>query len=151
MASEKKLKDAPPEVEVGTLPAAEGGGTSLTAPGGGTALQGVMATEMGSMFEQDAGRGAEDIGREDTSLAFLRILQSNSPEVMEGDPRQVDGARPGMFFNTLIRESWEGRPKDGEGGITAIMCYFRKVYNNWVPRTEGGGFRGTFPNREAAE
>lgn len=148
----KKQKDEPQDVkpEVGTLPAAreQGGGTALAT---GSEPTGIMASEMGTLFEQDQGRGSEDIGREDTSLAFLRILQSNSPECMEGDPREVPGARPGMFFNTLTKELWDGKLRDGVGGITAVMCYFRKVYNNWVPRTEGGGFRGTFRSKEEAE
>ena len=58
--------------------------------------------------------GFEGMGQEDFALPFLRLLTNTSPEVGE-----VDGAMPGMVFNTVTGELY-----DGKKGLTVIPCAY---------------------------
>ena len=84
--------------------------------------------------------GEQDTGWEDTDLSemqipFLNILQSNSPEVENEDP---SGAKPGMLFNSVTRELF-----DGKQGVVFIPCHKQgPVYVEWIPRNRGGGYVG---------
>lgn len=88
---------------------------------------------------RDEGHGIEGMGRDDVALPFIRVLQSLSPEVSQRSENFVEDAEPGMFFNTVTEELWPG-----EDGIRIIPCQFEKVYNEWVPRNEGGGFVASY-------
>ena len=99
-----------------------------------------------SMFHQDAFQGLENIKKEDTAIPFLRILQSNSPEVEEDGSNYVDGARPGMVMNTVTKELYEGKE-----GVLLIPIHFEKVYLEWRPRDTGGGFVAQYATREDGE
>lgn len=101
---------------------------------------------MQGMFEADAGQGMENITREDTKIPFLRILQPLSPQLQEGDPQYIEGAKAGMLMNTVTRDVY-----DGKEGLMVIPVHFEKVYIEWQPRTSGGGFVAEYDNRETAE
>jgi len=87
-----------------------------------------------SMFDGDAGVGFENTDAQDYAVPIIRILQSNSHEVDPDDPKYVEGAKVGMFFNIATQEYWET--------ITVIPCAYQKKDVEWVPRGEGG--TGTF-------
>ena len=53
------------------------------------------------MFEEDAGKGLGDIGQEDLALPFLKVLVQSSPQVNKRDGKYVEGAEPGMIFNSV--------------------------------------------------
>lgn len=76
----------------------------------------------------------QDFGREDVSLPFLRILQSNSPEVKRGDPKQIENAREGDFINTATQQVYSG-----DAGVVLVPVAFTRSYTEWVPRDAGGG------------
>lgn len=81
-------------------------------------------------FEEDAAAGGfENMGQEDFALPFLRLLTNTSPEVGE-----VDGAMPGMIYNTVT-----GQLYDGKKGITVIPCAYVRQYIEWAPRGSGSG------------
>jgi len=80
-------------------------------------------------FEQDAHNGFEGMGQEDFALPFLRLLTNTSPEVGE-----VDGAMPGMIFNTVTGELY-----DGKKGIEVIPVAYVRQYIEWAPRGQGSG------------
>lgn len=80
-------------------------------------------------FEQDAHDGFENMNQEDFALPFLRLLTNTSPEVGE-----LDGAMPGMIYNTVT-----GELHDGKKGILVVPCTYNRVYIEWAPRGSGSG------------
>lgn len=92
----------------------------------------------------------EDLGFEkgDIALPFLRILQSNSPQVKAKNPKHVDGAHDGHFFNSATNQTY-----DGDAGLDVIPVHFTRQATLWLPRGEndGGGFVREVPMPEALE
>jgi len=80
-----------------------------------------------------AGMGNEEVSPEDYALPILRILQKMSPQVDENEEGHVEGAKAGMFFNTVTNEAYDG-------DLTVVPVLFRKELVEWVPRDAGGGF-----------
>ena len=87
-----------------------------------------------NMFEDDAAKGLGAIGQEDLALPFLKILGQLSPEVNKRDGKYVDGAEPGMIFNSVSGELY-----DGVKGINVIPCFYKLEYIEWKDRGEGLG------------
>ena len=84
------------------------------------------------MFEDDAAKGLGTIGQEDLALPFLKILGQLSPEVNKRDGKYVEGAEPGMIFNSVSGELY-----DGVKGIDVIPCFYKLEYIEWKDRGEG--------------
>lgn len=80
-------------------------------------------------FEADAQAGFDNMSQEDFALPFLRLLTNTSPEVGE-----VDGAMPGMIYNTVT-----GQLFDGKKGIRVIPTAYIRQYVEWAPRGSGSG------------
>ena len=87
------------------------------------------AVALGNAFEDDANNGFDGMGQEDFALPFLRLLTNTSPEVGE-----VDGAMPGMIYNTVTGELY-----DGKKGIEVIPVAYVRQYIEWAPRGSGSG------------
>ena len=87
-----------------------------------------------NMFEDDAAKGLGKIGQEDLALPFLKILGQLSPEVNKRDGKYVEGAEPGMIFNSV-----SGELHDGVKGIDVIPCFYKLEYIEWKDRGEGVG------------
>ena len=87
-----------------------------------------------NMFEDDAAKGLGAIGQEDLALPFLKILGQLSPEVNKRDGKYVEGAEPGMIFNSV-----SGELNDGVKGINVIPCFYKLEYIEWKDRGEGLG------------
>ena len=85
-------------------------------------------------LEEDAGKGLGKLGQEDLALPFLKILGQLSPEVNKRDGKHVEGAEPGMIFNSVSGELY-----DGTKGISVIPCYYKLEYIEWKDRGEGSG------------
>lgn len=96
------------------------------------------------MFAADAGCGFEEASREAFAIPFLKVLQSMSPECKKTQPEYVKGAEEGDLFNTVTGELF----KNETGGVDFVPCHFRRVFNLWQPREEGGGFRGSLNEAE---
>lgn len=95
-----------------------------------------------AMMMEDAGQTASDFETKDLAIPFIRILQSNSPQVNKRGDAYVDGAEPSHIFNTALERAY-----DGETGIYAIVCKYQRQYTEWKPRIDdedgkgsGGGF-----------
>jgi hypothetical protein len=73
--------------------------------------------------------------QEDLVIPRLKILQPLNAEVQEGGPQYVEGARPGMFYNTN-----SGKLTSGKTGMTVCIVGHQRNYVEWVPRSDGGGF-----------
>ena len=87
-----------------------------------------------NMFEDDAAKGLGTIGQEDLALPFLKILGQLSPEVNKRDGKYVEGAEPGMIYNSVSGELY-----DGVKGIDVIPCFYKLEYIEWKDRGEGPG------------
>ena len=87
-----------------------------------------------NIFEKDAGVGLGKLGQEDLALPFLKILGQLSPETNKRDGKYVAGAEPGMIFNSVTNELY-----DGEKGINVIPCFYKLEYVEWKDRGEGPG------------
>ena len=83
----------------------------------------------------DEGAGFEDMTQDELAMPFLIILQSGSPQVLEDSGKYVAGAKPGMFFNTVTQELYDGREK----GVRFIPVHRAQQFIEWRKRDEGGG------------
>ena len=87
-----------------------------------------------NVFEEDAAKGLGNIGQQDLALPFLKILGQLSPEVNKRDGKYVEGAEPGMIFNSVSGELY-----DGVKGIDVIPAFYKLEYIEWKDRGEGPG------------
>ena len=87
-----------------------------------------------SVFEDDAGKGLGKLTQEDLALPFLKILGQLSPEVNKRDGKYVQGAEPGMIYNTV-----SGELHNGEKGIQVLPCFYKLEYVEWQNIGEGSG------------
>ena len=87
-----------------------------------------------NMFEEDAAKGLGKIGQEDLALPFLKILGQLSPEVNKRDGKYVEGAEPGMIFNSVTGELY-----DGVKGLDVIPAFYKLEYIEWKDRGDGPG------------
>ena len=87
-----------------------------------------------NIFEEDAAKGLGKIGQEDLALPFLKILGQLSPEVNKRDGKYVEGAEPGMIYNSVSGELY-----DGAKGINVIPAFYKLEYVEWKDRGEGSG------------
>ena len=88
-------------------------------------------------MQQDADAGFEEASGGDFSIPFLRILQDLSPQCKERREEYVEGAKPGLFFNTVTQELSDV--------VSIVPCHFKKSMVEWVPRDSGGGFVAEHP------
>jgi len=93
----------------------------------------------GLNFQDDIGAGMEGVDKDSLAIPFLRVLQSNSPQVNEAHGEYIEGAKAGMFLNTATREVY-----DGKEGITILPCAFQRRFIQWGPRGSGRGYMGEF-------
>ena len=87
-----------------------------------------------NLFEADAGKGLGELGQDDLALPFLKILGQLSPEVNKRDGKYVEGAEPGMIYNSVTSEL-----SDGTKGLDIIPCHYKLEYIEWRDRGEGPG------------
>ncbi len=87
-----------------------------------------------ALFEADAKLGFENIDQESLALPILKLLQNGSGEAQKRNANYVEGAEPGMFFNTVTRKLY-----DGDKGIQVIPCHYRLEYQEWADYGTGSG------------
>ena len=78
-----------------------------------------------ALFGNDVSKGFENMTQEDMALPFVRILGQLSPQVTDGDAKYIEGAKPGMIYNTVTSELY-----DGKKGIKVIPCTTKKIIQN---------------------
>jgi hypothetical protein len=98
----------------------------------------MTAVTKATPFPLDIPKEFEDAGFEGAdsdayAIPFLRILQSNSPQVNEDEESYIDGAKPGMFFNTVSRKVYGKEVK-------VIPIRYKRDFVEWRP--DRGGFAG---------
>ncbi len=97
-------------------------------------------------FEADAGAGMEGTDSDSFAIPFLRILQKLSPQCDKAKAEYVEGAEPGMLFNSV-----SGRLYDGDEGVHFLPCVFQRRFLQWAPRGSDEGFKGELFPEQVAE
>lgn len=86
-------------------------------------------------YGEYAGAGFENTSSDDYSIPFLTVLQALSPQV--SGESALDGAKAGQLFNSVTEELI-----DGKSGVEFVPAFRERLYIEWVPRENGGGFVG---------
>jgi hypothetical protein len=103
--------------------------------------------DVGALVEDDAGQVDHGFTKQDIAIPWMRILQSNSPQVAEKQPSYVDGAEVGAFFNTATNTTY--------GDVVEVIpIAFQVQWTLWWPRQTGGpkgekGFAGEVTKAQA--
>ncbi len=92
---------------------------------------GALSTNV--VFEADAAIQTGTVTQDDLALPFLKILGQLSPEVNKRDGKYVEGAEPGMIYNSVTGELF-----NGEKGVQVIPCYYKLEYVEWKDRGKDG-------------
>jgi hypothetical protein len=83
-------------------------------------------------IEQFADEGFDNVDSKSLALPFLKVLGQLSPQVTQGDSQFISEARPGMIYNTVTDELY-----NGQEGITVIPCFYKLEYIEWKDRDKG--------------
>ena len=83
-------------------------------------------------IEQFADSGFDNVDSKSLALPFLKVLGQLSPQVTAGDSKYIEAAKPGMIYNTVTDELYNGAE-----GITVIPCYYKLEYIEWRDRDKG--------------
>ena len=102
---------------------------------------GALAT---NMFEADANAGVENMSQEDLALPFLKVLGQLSPEVNKAHAKYKVGAEPGMIFNTV-----SGQFFDGSKGVEIIPVHYQRQLVEWQDRGASTGAPVAIHNAES--
>lgn len=94
-------------------------------------------------IRQSQGRGSENVEMQDLVIPRIELVQALSHCLEEGGAEYIEGAKPGMFYNSVTRELY---------GPQVIVCpvFFKKQYLVWKDRKKGGGFGGAFDTMQEA-
>ncbi|CAB4138385.1 hypothetical protein UFOVP330_26 [uncultured Caudovirales phage] len=95
-----------------------------------------VSTDVLDDIFETAGDGAH-FDSSEMQIPFIRVLQALSPQLNKNKPEFIKGASNGDIYNTVTGEFWAG-----EQGITVIPVYQETKYLEFVPRSQGGGYKG---------
>lgn len=96
-----------------------------------------LADDLRSMASEDSNKGSENVTSNDIAIPYISILQALSPQVSEGAPEQIPGAKAGMFFQNVNVITW-----DGKTGLDVVPFAYDRNILQWTPREKGGGLVG---------
>lgn len=77
------------------------------------------------------GQGFETADKDAYAIPFLRILQSNSPQVNEDEEAYIEGAKAGIIFNTITGELYGKK-------LQIVPVHYGRSFIEWAPNR--GGF-----------
>jgi len=83
-------------------------------------------------IEQFADEGFDNVDSKSLALPFLKVLGQLSPQVTQGDSQFNEKARPGMIYNTVTNELY-----NGSEGMDVIPCFYKLEYIEWKDRDKG--------------
>jgi hypothetical protein len=84
-------------------------------------------------YAKYAGAGMENTTAEDYAIPFLSVLQDLSPQCKETKAEYIEGAKPGMIFNSVTHDMWE----PGKS-LIIIPCVYKREMIEW--KKKQGGF-----------
>ncbi len=93
---------------------------------------------------EDTGLG--DMGKDDFSVPFLRILQKTSPQCSKQKSEYIKEAEEGMLFNTGTMSLYDGEAS----GIKFVPCLYTRNFIEWVKIEDGGGMVGQYAPSDPA-
>jgi len=96
------------------------------------AMTAAQEKAVAAMMAEDVGAGTEDFDSDSVAIPFLRILQKGSPQCDEAASGFLEDARPGMFYNSVTNELF-----DGKEGVVLLPCGFQRRFLRFAPRGDG--------------
>ncbi len=105
-----------------------------------------LPAEQAELLAKYSGAGMETVTKEDLQIPLIGLLQQMSPQVNPRDDQHVTDAKAGDIFHTVMKALWAG-----EDGTRIIPVRYQVAYNEWVPRTAGGGFVASYETKKEAE
>jgi hypothetical protein len=96
-------------------------------------------------FTADIGAGMEGTDKDSFAIPFLKVIQSNSPQVTRNESEYMPDAKPGMFLNTVTNELF-----DGDEGVVFLPCSYQRRFIQWAPRGDSAGYKGEHMPEEIA-
>ncbi len=93
--------------------------------------------------DMDSNAGNENVTQDDILMPRIKLLQMLSPETQSEDAKYVEGAKKGMFFNTLTNALYEAP-------IFFVPFAYEMSYPVFRKRTSGGGLLGVFNSEKEA-
>jgi len=105
-----------------------------------------LPEELNFLSAEDLAMGAagfEGVDKDSFAIPFIQILQKMSPVVDEDSSAYIEGAKAGMFMNTVSQKLF-----DGKKGIKIIPCAFKRSFIQWGARNASGGFKGEMTPEE---
>ncbi len=92
--------------------------------------------------EARQGLGNENVSAEDLALPRIKLLQALSPEVDEDNDKYIEGAKPGMFVNTVTGALYNS--------MFVVPVYYKRIYSVFRKRELGGNKVGEFDTEREA-
>ena len=81
-----------------------------------------------AQLQQDAGKGNENVGKDDLALPFIKILSGIDP-MMD----KLDGKK-GDIYNSVTEALYSGKD-----GIVVVPVAYQREFLRWAPRGQGSG------------
>lgn len=95
-------------------------------------------------YVNDSNRGQENVGMNDMTIPRLDVLQDLSPQAKKRDPAYIEGAEPGMLFNTVSQKLFGS-------SVYFVPVYFKVEWLIWKLQSAGGGFNGSYETEAEAK
>jgi hypothetical protein len=91
-------------------------------------------------MEANANAGFETTTPDDFSIPFITILQKMSPQCDKVEDAYIEGAEPGMFFDTSTGQIMKDENGEPLKEITVVPVHYLRQFIRWKERDAGGGF-----------
>lgn len=157
MATQQKQANRPAPAKQANRPAATASGgarpaakaaeevkpkTTAVAPRQTTAV--AARQDVPDYIAQSESRGSENVEMQDMVIPRIELVQALSKCLEEGSAEYIEGAKPGMFYNSVTRDLY---------GQSVVVCpvFFKKQHLAWRDRKKGGGFGGAFDSAQEAQ
>jgi hypothetical protein len=95
-----------------------------------------LAVKAGIDLAADSETLTQEFERSDFQMPFLVVLQSNSPQIKEDDPKFVEGAQQAWMLATATKELFNAR----KSSVIVVPVSYRKTFIEWRIREAGSGF-----------
>ena len=89
-----------------------------------------------AQLQKDAGKGNENVGKDDLALPFIKILSGIDP-MMD----KLDGKK-GDIYNSVTEALYSGKD-----GIVIVPVAYQREFLRWAPRGQGSGAPTVYKTR----
>ena len=89
-----------------------------------------------AQLQKDAGKGNENVGKDDLALPFIKILSGVDP-MMD----KLDGKK-GDIYNSVTEALYSGKE-----GIVVVPVAYQREFLRWAPRGQGSGAPTVYKTR----